>query len=235
MAKLSGTCLWCEKPFDFWPSQARKYCSMSCRSKHRAATKMPTKPRTGRYEPCEVCGEPVWRRQHQIRDGVGRYCSQACHNKAQTSERTERTCETCGATFGLRPSELKYRTGRYCSRACESDGRLLRRLDRMHNGRPAIKDSSGYIRLYEPGHPHGMHGGWVFEHRLVIEHEVGRYLTPKEHVHHINGVKDDNRRENLELLGHSEHSSLTQRERKVQLEEMRAELAEYRRRFGPLE
>jgi hypothetical protein len=41
--------------------------------------------------------------------------------------------------------------------------------------------------------------GFVFEHIVVMEEMLGRYLHPGESVHYHNGVKDDNRVENLEL------------------------------------
>ena len=48
-------------------------------------------------------------------------------------------------------------------------------------------------------HPNSRRGGYLFEHTYVMSQILERPLAPNETVHHKNGIKTDNRRENLEL------------------------------------
>ena len=64
----------------------------------------------------------------------------------------------------------------------------------------------GYVFIMSPNHPQCNNCGYVREHRLGMEAHIGRVLLPTEIIHHINGIKDDNRIENLMLFGsHREH------------------------------
>lgn len=57
----------------------------------------------------------------------------------------------------------------------------------------------GYIHVLAPEHPNANPKGYVLEHVLVMSEIIGRPLTREETVHHKNGLRDDNRPENLEL------------------------------------
>jgi hypothetical protein len=58
---------------------------------------------------------------------------------------------------------------------------------------------SGYVRVYDPEHANANANGCVKEHTWVMSRHLGRPITRDETIHHRNGVRDDNRIENLEL------------------------------------
>lgn len=63
-----------------------------------------------------------------------------------------------------------------------------------------ILDKSGYVYIHSPDHPNKNNSNYVFEHRLVMEKKIGRYLTRKEVVHHIDKDHSNNDIDNLMLF-----------------------------------
>lgn len=64
------------------------------------------------------------------------------------------------------------------------------------------KDKQGYIILTHD------RDNKIYEHRYIMEQHLGRPLKSTEIVHHINGIKDDNRIENLVITNRSEHINI---------------------------
>jgi endogenous inhibitor of DNA gyrase (YacG/DUF329 family) len=228
MPKVTGYCRACGKALLFWPSQMRQFCSQSCRSRWMALRFIPTKPRRGTTTACEVCQKPVYANRSERAKGQGRYCSNACHNIAQARPPVIKSCGSCGAEMRLKPSQA---ARRYCSRLCMGRGKTKRLLDREHNGRLARLDQHGYVLVWQPDYP-GIPAlkGWVYEHRLVASHVIGRPLTRDEQVDHVNRDKQDNRPENLQVLDQNGHAAKTAADQRQD----RIDLAEYRRRYGRL-
>jgi hypothetical protein len=78
----------------------------------------------------------------------------------------------------------------------ERGGLVLRR----QNIGGKLIDQNGYI--YWTDKSHAQKAGTtsrVYEHRAVMAEKIGRTLLPTESVHHKNGIRSDNRPENLEL------------------------------------
>jgi len=91
----------------------------------------------------------------------------------------------------------------YKCRGLNKDGtfRIKKSYEKKHK-------SNGYFMIYKPNNHKANYLGYVAEHIFLMEKKLNRKLKKGEVVHHINGIKEDNRIENLKLMTSSEHSHL---------------------------
>lgn len=156
---------------------------------------------------CRGCGAsnplPEFARNPKMADGHLNYCK-PCVREGELSRGLDRTCERCGAAFKAQPQHVRRGEGRFCSRTCKN---LFRDFggERNPNWKGGRRVSRGRVLVKAPDHPYAQADGYVYEHRLIMESHIGRYLRPDEEVHHKNEDKSDNRIENLQLLSKAEH------------------------------
>ena len=140
------------------------------------------------------------------------HCDQ--HRRATRSDKGVRKIEyvsvmcKCGTEFEVPPSRLTLSKTPHCSRECykrfEAAGEYAPQLGPgmygPRNGGRFI-NAQGYAVIYLPRDqwPEGWDRAQILEHRHVMRQMIGRDLLPGENVHHKNGIRDDNRPENLEL------------------------------------
>lgn len=91
-----------------------------------------------------------------------------------------------------------------CDKNARSRGYCALHYDRWYNGRTIDAPRVAYPRLHHAGYV--LLSRTVLEHRAVMERMIGRPLLSHENVHHKNGIRDDNRPENLELWSSSQPS-----------------------------
>ena len=110
-------------------------------------------------------------------------------------DKKENICPVCKKVF----LDLVGRKRTTCSRVCNAKLTIKLHPEKYKGW----KNMRGYIYLYLPEHKNANSDGYYAQHRYIMEQHIGRTLNKREIVHHLNGIKNDNRIENLELLSSS--------------------------------
>lgn len=174
--------------------------------------------RKGKIVECAYCKKEIFRPLSKLKRNKYFFCSKDCTNTFKSrANNVEVTCHTCGKKVERvlsRVKKTKHFT--FCSPECQKKGikginfsgffKKGNKGPKCINYKNGTQVTNGYISVLAPDHPHTNRRGYVYEHRLVMEKRLGRYLTPEEVVHHIDFNKKNNADENLMLFAtDSEH------------------------------
>ena len=115
-------------------------------------------------------------------------------------------------TKTMHSPQARKKAGKSLSKTLRENPEILnkwRRFGEKNNGwKGGRYISKGYVWIRKPNHQNHNGRGYVLEHRFVVEQKIKRLLKTNEIVHHINGIKTDNRTENLSVISRGENSKI---------------------------
>lgn len=152
---------------------------------------------------CHQCGRDFDKRFRS--DRTVKFCSNNCYGRSRLGSRSWNRDKPAPWMIGNR-----HAVGHTPWNKGESTF-SGERNPRWKGGRWQLRN--GYVLLKAPNHPKANSRGYVYEHVLLAEESIGRFLRSDEVAHHINEVKSDNRVENLSVLNAAEHRRLHVRAR----------------------
>lgn len=140
-----------------------------------------------------------------------KYCSRKCCSIAGHRKRRNLSiknlnliCCVCNTKF----TQKRANNTEYCSRECKKLGVSRKSRGLCVRGSKKHVKGTGYIttsgyKIISMKHANATKRGQIMEHVFIMSNELGRPINKKETVHHKNGIRSDNRIENLELWSSS--------------------------------
>jgi len=164
---------------------------------------------------CSNCHKVFYRFPSERKGHRLIFCSRKCMsqyfqdrgNPNYRGNFTHHTCKNCGKRFKRKLN--RSRIPRFCSHSCSMQYLWRIKVLNYKNAtkwKGGIRTTKDGIKIYQPNHPNACDNA-VFQHRLVIEKKLGRYLKSWEIIHHINGDKFDNNINNLYLMTSKQHNN----------------------------
>ena len=128
-------------------------------------------------------------------------------------------CPDCGKTIA--------NDSKYCRQCSYKRSGKYGELNPNWRGGRYIQKNTGYVMIRMPRHPRAGTNGYVFEHIVAWEQHFGHPLPNGYVIHHINGVRHDNRHQNLLALPRKGHSpALNVKEIQARLRDVEAQLSQ---------
>lgn len=167
---------------------------------------------------CKNCGKEFW--VYYYRKNIAKFCSYQCKSNFQKGKQlwpngrkfTKKHKENISKALKGKSSwnkgkklpkewKIKLSISHLGQKAWNKNKKLPQFSGKNHpNWKGGKYKNHNYIFIYKPDHPFATKQGYVFEHRLVMEKHLGRFLNLKEIIHHINSNPSDNRIKNLKLF-----------------------------------
>lgn len=117
------------------------------------------------------------------------------------------TCAFCGRDLFADLANFRKSKRSFCNIQCKAKGMSGPGAPNWSGGRIGKRGKNrGHILRYSPAHPNARKG-YVAEHRLVMESALGRLLSPKEFVHHIDCDPQNNTLDNLDVCSSFQHNA----------------------------
>ncbi len=107
-----------------------------------------------------------------------------------------KVCQQCRKIFHVYP--YRKNTAKFCSKSCGCKFRTGEFHNAFKSGRIL---RLGYVCIH-------INKKYIYEHRFIMEQYLKRKLSKNESVHHINGIKTDNRIKNLIVMQKRVHDSI---------------------------